>query len=55
MTQIGTEAGITFPCFGGSAAAWFAGEGDVERALEDVRRRLAGWHRRFSRFETPRW
>jgi thiamine biosynthesis lipoprotein len=51
MTQVGTEAGITFPCFGGSAAAWLAGEGDVVRALEEVRRRLEGWHRRFSRFE----
>jgi thiamine biosynthesis lipoprotein len=51
MTQTGTEASITFPCFGGSAAAWLAGEGDVGRALEEVRRRLEGWHRRFSRFE----
>jgi FAD:protein FMN transferase len=49
--QAGTEAAIEFPCFGGTVGAWLAGQGDVERALEEIRRRLEGWHKRFTRFE----
>jgi thiamine biosynthesis lipoprotein len=45
------EASISFPCFGGSVAAWLAGRGDVEKALEEVRRLMESWHRRFTRFE----
>jgi FAD:protein FMN transferase len=46
-----TESHIAFPCFGGSVGAWLTGEADVDRALAEVRRRLEGWHRRFTRFE----
>src|SRR5438876_3676079 len=45
------EASITFPCFGGHVAASIVGEHRVEQALVEVRRRLEGWHRRFTRFE----
>jgi thiamine biosynthesis lipoprotein len=46
-----TEAGIKFPCFGGSVAAWVAADADVEEALGEIRRRLEGWHKRFTRFD----
>jgi thiamine biosynthesis lipoprotein len=46
-----TEARIEFPCFGSTVGVWLAGEGDVEQALHEVRRRLEGWHDRFTRFE----
>jgi thiamine biosynthesis lipoprotein len=51
MRASGIEASVAFPCFGGTAAAWLAGAGDVDRALDEVRRLLQGWHRRFTRFE----
>jgi FAD:protein FMN transferase len=51
MRASGIEASVAFPCFGGTAAAWLAGEGDLDRALDEVRRLLQGWHRRFTRFE----
>jgi thiamine biosynthesis lipoprotein len=51
MTATGIEASTAFPCFGGTAAGWLAGEGDLDRALDEVRRLLQGWHRRFTRFE----
>jgi FAD:protein FMN transferase len=46
-----TEASAAFPCFGGSAAVWVAGETDVDQALREVRRRLESWHKRFTRFD----
>jgi thiamine biosynthesis lipoprotein len=46
-----TEAHVAFPCFGGSAAGWVAGEAGAKQALAEVRRRLEGWHRRFTRFD----
>jgi FAD:protein FMN transferase len=51
MRGTGIEASVVFPCFGGTVAAWLAGEGDVDRALDEVRGLLEEWHRRFTRFE----
>jgi thiamine biosynthesis lipoprotein len=51
VTATGVEASIAFPCFGGTAAVWLAGEGDVDAELAEVRRELEGWHRQFTRFE----
>jgi FAD:protein FMN transferase len=51
MTGIAMEAGTEFPCFGGTVGALVVGDGDLEAALAEVRRRLEGWHRRFTRFD----
>jgi FAD:protein FMN transferase len=50
----GTEAIKRFECFGSSCAVLVTGSGHAgtpERAVDLVRRRMLGWHRRFSRFE----
>jgi thiamine biosynthesis lipoprotein len=47
------EAGATFDCFGSSCTALVSGAGEAgpaQAAVEMVRRRLQGWHTRFSRF-----
>jgi thiamine biosynthesis lipoprotein len=49
--QTVAEESIRFPCFGGHAAAWLSGGRDSRQALAEVRRRLEGWHKRFTRFE----
>lgn len=46
-----SEARIEFACFGSRAAASLAGDGDLDHALGDVRRRLLAWHRRLTRFD----
>jgi thiamine biosynthesis lipoprotein len=48
------EATDSFPCFGGTCGAFVIGDGRLgqpEDAVAHVRRRLTGWHSRFSRFE----
>jgi len=52
VIETGLEASVAFRCFGGTAAVWLAGEGDVDGELAEIRRELEGWHRRFTRFES---
>jgi thiamine biosynthesis lipoprotein len=49
--QAVTEESIRFPCFGAHAAAWISGGRDLQQALAEVKRRLEGWHKRFTRFD----
>ena len=51
MTATALEKSIAFPCFGGIAAVWVAGDGNHDAELADARRALEGWHHRFTRFE----
>jgi FAD:protein FMN transferase len=47
------EAAATFDCFGGSCAVFVSGAGETgpaRAAVAMARRRLQGWHARFSRF-----
>ena len=43
------EWGETFACFGATCGVFVAG-GDAAAAVADARRRLLGWHARFTRF-----
>jgi FAD:protein FMN transferase len=45
-----SEIGTTFPCFGGTCAVYVAGDGATS-AVAEARRRLLGWHERFTRFD----
>jgi thiamine biosynthesis lipoprotein len=51
MSRNAAEATIAFPCFGGEVIVSVAGGRGAERALDEARRLLEGWHVRFTRFD----
>jgi FAD:protein FMN transferase len=52
--MLATEATASFPCFGGTCAAFVIGDGKLgsaDDAVAHVRARLHEWHAQFTRFE----